>query len=96
MKKATKIFSVNLACMIFALLLCPNLALADAENSDFHTIDLGYNKNIYGVRQIEAIKNWGLNTQTSGCCVGVSANVIKILCESIRILATLLPKIQIM
>ena len=60
MKKATKIFSVNLACMIFALLLCPNLALADAENSDFHTIDLGYNKNIYGVRQIEAIKNWGL------------------------------------
>ncbi len=70
MKKATKIFSVNLACMIFALLLCPNLALADAENSDFHTIDLGYNKNIYGVRQIEAIKNWGLNTQTSGIVSG--------------------------
>ena len=70
MKKATKIFSVNLACMIFALLLCPNLALADAENSDFHTIDLGYNKNIYGVRQIETIKNWGLNTQTSGIVSG--------------------------
>lgn len=70
MKKATKIFSVNLACMIFALLLCPNLALADAKNSDFHTIDLGYNKNIYGVRQIEAIKNWGLNTQTSGIVSG--------------------------
>lgn len=70
MKKATKIFSANLACMIFALLLCPNLALADAENSDFHTIDLGYNKNIYGVRQIEAIKNWGLNTQTSGIVSG--------------------------
>ncbi len=73
MKKATKIFSANLACMIFALLLCPNLALADAENSDFHTIDLGYNKNIYGVRQIEAIKNWGLNTQTSGI---VSSSVL--------------------
>lgn len=62
------LFSVNLAriAMIFAFLLCPNIVLADAENSDFHTIDLGHNKNIYGVKQIEAIKNWGLNTQTSG------------------------------
>ena len=62
------LFSVTLAriAMIFAFLLCPNIVLADAENSDFHTIDLGHNKNIYGVKQIEAIKNWGLNTQTSG------------------------------
>ncbi|MGX2981576.1 formate dehydrogenase subunit gamma [Helicobacter sp. 23-1045] len=61
-----KFFGVNLLCAIFVLLFAPNIALADAENSDFHTIDLGYNKNIYGVKQIEAIKNWGLNTQTSG------------------------------
>ena len=41
-----KIFSANLFCVAFALLFAPNLVVADAENSDFHTIDLGHNKNI--------------------------------------------------
>lgn len=52
------------------LLLCLFVAIVPsvicADNSEFHTIDLGYNKNIYGTKQIEAIKNWGLDTQTSG------------------------------
>ncbi len=33
-------------------------------------VDLGYNKNIYGTKQIEAIKNWGLHTKTSGVVLG--------------------------
>ena len=72
MKTIMKRFGLNLAVIFgaFALAILPVNALADAENSDFHTIDLGYNKNIYGVKQIEAIKNWGLNTQTSGVVSG--------------------------
>lgn len=72
MKTIMKRFGLNLAVIFgaFALAILPVNALADAENSDFHTIDLGYNKNIYGVKQIEAIKNWGLDTQTSGVVSG--------------------------
>ena len=72
MKTLMKRFSLNLAVIFgaFALAIFPVNALADAENSDFHTIDLGYNKNIYGIKQIEAIKNWELNTQTSGIVSG--------------------------
>lgn len=71
-KTIIKRLRLNLAVILgaFALAILPVNALADAENSDFHTIDLGYNKNIYGVKQIEAIKNWGLNTQTSGIVSG--------------------------
>ena len=72
MKTLIKRLGLNLAWIAgaFALVILPVNALADAENSDFHTINLGYNKNIYGVKQIEAIKNWGLNTQTSGVVSG--------------------------
>lgn len=72
MKTIIKRLRLNLVAIagVFALAILPVNALADAENSDFHTIDLGYNKNIYGVKQIEAIKNWGLNTQTSGIVSG--------------------------
>lgn len=72
MKTLMKRLGLNLAWIAgaFALAIIPVNALADAENSDFHTINLGYNKNIYGVKQIEAIKNWGLNTQTSGVVSG--------------------------
>ena len=72
MKTLIKRFGLNLAVIFgaFALAILPVNALADADNSDFHTIDLGYNKNIYGVKQIEAIKNWGLDTQTSGVVSG--------------------------
>ncbi len=68
MKAFMKILGANLLCV--ALLLFPNIALADADNRDFHTIDLGYNKNIYGTKQIESIKNWGLNTSTAGVVSG--------------------------
>lgn len=72
MKTLMKRLGLNLAWIAgaFALVILPVNALADAENSDFHTIDLGYNKNIYGTKQIEAIKNWGLDTQTSGVVSG--------------------------
>lgn len=72
MKTLIKRFGLNLAVIAgaFTLAILPVNALADAENSDFHTIDLGYNKNIYGTKQIEAIKNWGLDTQTSGVVSG--------------------------
>ena len=33
-------------------------------------VDLSYNKHIYGTRQIEAIKNWGFDTKTSGVVLG--------------------------
>lgn len=68
MKAIMKHFS--LVFIAWAIAIFPINALADAENSDFHTIDLGYNRNIYGVSQIEAIKNWGLNTQTAGVLSG--------------------------
>lgn len=33
-------------------------------------VDLSYNKHLYGTSQIEAIKNWGLGTNTSGVVLG--------------------------
>lgn len=54
--------------MRFLLLLAAFLGFLGAEFKG--AIDLDYNKNIYGAKQIEAIKGWGLGSPESGVSLG--------------------------
>lgn len=45
--------------------------VASAESG---TIDLGYNEDIYGKNQIEAIKNWGLDSSSAGVSLSNTLN----------------------
>lgn len=52
--------------MRFFTLLIISTFLMLYANSFSGPIDLGYNENIYGKKQIEAIRNWGLDSSTAG------------------------------
>ncbi|MDO7252887.1 formate dehydrogenase subunit gamma [Helicobacter cappadocius] len=57
---------------ILAFLLFPakNVLGAEASHNTQKSLDFNYNKKIYGTNQIEAIKNWGLHSPTSGVVSG--------------------------
>ena len=50
-----------------ALLAAPNDSYDMEQKGE---VDMSYNKHIYGTPQIEAIKNWGLGTQSAGVIEG--------------------------
>lgn len=71
----------SLLAIVFSLLLGINLFASKDSNT---SIDFSYNQKIYGASQIEAIKNWGINSPTSGVVNssvmdmnGVSINALK-------------------
>lgn len=52
-------------------------------SNDQKNVDFNYNRKIYGTNQIEAIKNWGLNSSTAGV---VSGSVLEMSGQSIGLL----------
>ncbi len=61
--------------LINILLFCIIIAISQASNNNFKgAIDLSYNKDIYGKNQIEAIKNWGVDTHSAGVSLGNTLN----------------------
>lgn len=62
----------NILLMVIFLFLGANYAVG-AENLDSKSqkpLDFSYNTKIYGTPQIEAIKNWGINSPTAGVVSG--------------------------
>lgn len=61
--------------LINLLLFCLIITISQASNDGFKgAIDLDYNKDIYGKNQIEAIKNWGLDSSSAGVSLGNTLN----------------------
>lgn len=61
--------------LIKLLLFCLIITISQATNDGFKgAIDLDYNKDLYGTNQIEAIKNWGLDTKSAGVSLGNTLN----------------------
>lgn len=57
--------------LVKLLLLCIIMTISQAAEEGFKgAIDLEYNKHIYGKNQLEAIKNWGLDTSSAGVSLG--------------------------
>ena len=51
------------------------MTISQASDDGFKgAIDLSYNKDIYGKNQIEAIKNWGVDTHSAGVSLGNTLN----------------------
>lgn len=61
--------------LIKLLLFCLIITISQAHSDGFKgAIDLDYNKDIYGKNQIEAIKNWGLDSSSAGVSLGNTLN----------------------